>query len=333
MTKLGNIAEEIEAIVEQYRQEHGLSGTMLISKGDEIVFEKAFGQANMQLAVPNTLDTKFHIASVTKMFIATAALRLQEQGLLNFSQQPGHYVPAMHRLHPAITLHHLISHTSGLHDIYAVPNLRLEMSRLKVEGGDFLTYLVNQEQLFEPGDKWKYNSTGFILMGYIMEAVTGLTFGELMANLFFTPLDMRQTGLDQPRTINSGRAYGHTIEKGIYVNADNDKLCEVDAPGELYSSARDLNTWCRALMDGRLLAQSSMKAMFKGYVAVDFDPSMMYGYGWFLGDRFRLIGGGTPGFRSEVWHYPENKVNVIMLWNDEKVDSHKLFRRIRPLIV
>lgn len=327
-----NVGKELEALIDEYEKVQGLSGTILISKDYEVIFEQAYGKASIQLEVPNTMDTKFHIASVTKMFIAAAALLLQEQGLLRLEERPGHYIPKLQMLHPDITLHHLLSHTSGLHDIYAVSNLRLEMSRLIVENGDFLSYLANQQQLFQPGERWQYSSTGFILMGYLMQTVTGLSFGDLLDRLFFKPLRMMNTGLDNPRKINKGRAYGHTIENGELVNADNDRLSAIDAPGELYSTTRDLNVWCEALMEGKLLSPDAMDAMFTGYATVDFDPSLKYGYGWFLGDHFRLIGGGTPGFRSEVWQFPERKVNVVMLWNYEKIDSHKLFRSIRSFL-
>ncbi len=258
---------------------------------------------------------------------------LREKGLIDFRERPGTYLKELQHLDPEITLHHLLTHTSGLHDIYAVPNLRFEMSRLKLENGDFLAYLSHQKQMFRPGEKWRYSSTGFILMGYIMEKVTGLSFGEMLDRLFFAPLNMLDTGLDDPRKINPGRAYGHTMENGEYVNADNDKLSGVDAPGELYSTVGDLHKWCDALLNGVILSQEALQAMFTPYAEVDFDQALKYGYGWFLGHRFRLIGGGTPGFRSEIWQYPDEKVNVIMLWNDEKVDSHRLFRAIKPLIV
>lgn len=326
-------SKEIERAIDNYERENYLSGTISITKEGKTVFEKAYGKANIQLDVPNTLDTKFHIASVTKMFIAAAAVILHERGLLDLQDKPGTYIDHIQNINSNITIHHLLTHTSGLHDIYRVPNLRFEMSKLNLEQGSFLEYLINQKQLFHPGEKWSYSSTGFILMGYIMEKVTGLSFGEILDQLFFTPLQMNNTGLDNPRNINPGRAYGHSIENGVFVNADNDRLSEIDAPGELISTVRDLNKWCDALIEGSILSPAALELIFKKYETVDFDPELKYGYGWFLGDNFRLIGGGTPGFRSEVWQYPEPKVNVIMLWNYEKVDSHRLFHAIKDLIL
>ncbi|WP_018758028.1 serine hydrolase domain-containing protein [Paenibacillus terrigena] len=323
---------ELDALIDKYDKENYLSGAILIAKDGKILFEKAYGKASIQLDVPNTVDTKFHIASVTKMFIAAAILKLQEQDLVQLHEKPGTYIEEFKALHPNITVHHLLTHSSGLHDIYAVPNLRFEMTKLNIEKGCFLTYLAKQDQLYPPGERWHYSSTGFLILGYIVEKITGLTFDNALNQLILDPLDMLNTGPDNPRTIHDGRAYGHSKENEKYINADNDKLSEVDAPRELFSTVRDLNKWCDALLNG-VLSQESIDKMFRPYLSVSFDPTLKYGYGWFLGDHFRLIGGGTPGFRSEIWQFPDEKVNVIMLWNYEKVDSHKLFHTIKDFIV
>jgi CubicO group peptidase (beta-lactamase class C family) len=127
---------ELAFVFEQLEKDHSFSGAILVSQGGEVLFEKAYGFASRQLNVPNVLETKFHIASVTKMFIAMAALILSEQGLIELHEKPAAYLPELAALDKDITLHHLLSHTSGLQDIYEVPNLRFEMSKLKIEHWD-----------------------------------------------------------------------------------------------------------------------------------------------------------------------------------------------------
>jgi CubicO group peptidase (beta-lactamase class C family) len=263
------------------------------------------------------------------MFIAAATLKLVEMGNIKLQDHPRTYFPELNRLHPEITIHHLLSHTSGLFDIYAIPNLRQEVSKLLDENRDFLKYLGSMEQLFTPGDHWKYSSTGFILVAFILEKVTGLSFHDLLKQMFFEPLGMKDTRQDNPRVINVNRAIGHAVINGEYRNADNDKLADLeDAPGELYSTVGDLNLWCNAILKKELISEELSRKMFTPYAAVDFDPHLKYGYGWFLNGDRRLIGGGTPGFRSEVFQYPSYNINVIMLWNNEKIDSHELFWRL-----
>ncbi|ANY75215.1 serine hydrolase [Paenibacillus ihbetae] len=324
--------KNVDEIVEAFSKENYVSGNLLISRGGKEEFSRSFGQASIQLGVPNTLDTKFHIASVTKMVIAAATLKFYEQGLIDLENHPGKYIEKFNVLHPKINIHHLLSHSSGLQDIYGVPNLRFEMSRLQVENQDFIDYLTRLKQQFNPGEQWSYNSTGFIMLGYIIEAVTGMKYEEVLHTWFFAPLKMSSTGLDNPRRITPGRAYGHTLEDGKIANADNDKLSDIEAPGELYSTVHDLDKWCEALFKGELLQPETMDKMFTPYYVTSFDPNLNYGYGWFLGADFRLIGGGTPGFRSEIWYYPASDLRIIMLWNYEKVNSHQLFHSMKPAL-
>jgi CubicO group peptidase (beta-lactamase class C family) len=327
--------EELALVFEQLEKEHSLSGAILVSQDGEVVFEKAYGFASRQLNVPNVLETKFHIASVTKMFIAMAALILYEQGLIKLHEKPAAYLPELAALDKDITLHHLLSHTSGLEDIYDVPNLRFEMQQLKHEGGDLLSYLVKLPQLFKPGEGWSYSSTGFILMGYIMEKVTGLSFAELMKRYVLTPLSMTNTGHDLPRRINPGRAYGHTVENGEVVHADNDRLSIFEeAPGELYSTVQDLKKWCDALFACPLVSPHTLQLMFTPHgQGTAWGSFWQYGYGCFLGSGFRMHGGATQGFRSLIRQYPGQKVSIIVLLNSDHMEPHTIISAIEPLLV
>jgi CubicO group peptidase (beta-lactamase class C family) len=324
--------EELALIFDQVEKDSGFSGAILLSQDGDVLFEKAYGFASRQLNVPNVLETKFHIASVTKMFIAMAALVLTEQGLIELHEKPAAYFPEMAALDKDITLHHLLSHTSGLQDIYDVQNLRFEMYKLKNEQEDLLPYLLKLPLLFRPGAGWSYSSTGFILMGYLMEKVTGLSFAELMKRYVLAPLSMVDTGLDLPRKVNPGRAYGHIIENGQRINADNDRLSMFeDAPGELYSTVQDLKKWCDALFNCPLISPQTLQLMFTPYGQVD--PALHYGYGCFLAPRFRMHGGGTPGFASLIRLYPEQKVSIILLCNSDQMNMGKVLSAVESLII
>ena len=323
--------EELTFVLDQLEKDHLFSGAILIAQDGDVLFEKAYGFASWQLNVPNVLDTKFHIASVTKMFVAMAMLILFEQGLIDLHEKPSVYLPELAALDKDITLHHLLSHTSGLQDIYDVPHLRFEMSKLKIENGDLLSYLVKLPQQFRPGERWSYSSTGLILMGYLMERVTGLSFDELMKRLVLTPLSMINTGLDLPRRINPGRAYGHVVVNGQWLNAANDRLSEFEAPGELYSTVRDLKKWCDAMFDCPLVSPQTLALMFSPYEQVD--ASIHYGYGWFLAPQFRMHGGGTPGFQSLIKQYPAQKASIILLFNSDHINVPTILKAIEPLIM
>lgn len=321
---------ELTHVFDQIEKDQSLSGAILVSQSGETVFEKAYGFASKQLNVPNTLETKFHIASVTKMFIAMAVLRLVEQGRIDLHEKPASYLPELAALDKDITLHHILSHTSGIQDIYEVPNLRFEMSKLKNEHVDLLSYLVKLPQEFSPGERWRYSSTGFLLLGYLMEKVTGLSYAELMNQYVFTPLGMTNTGRDNPRRITAGRAYGHTIEDGQEINADNDRLSEFEGPGELYSTVKDLKIWCDAMFDCPLVSPDTLQLMFTPYAQVD--PSLQYGYGWFLAPRFRMHGGVTEGFLSQIRQFPEQNASIILLSNSDQTNTKVITDAVGSLI-
>lgn len=327
--------KKVALALEQVERAHRLNGAILIAQDGNVLFQKAYGFASWQLHVPNVLETKFHIASVTKMFIAMAALVLSEQGQIALQEKPSYYLPELAVLDQHITLHHLLSHTSGLQDIYDVPDLRFEMQQLKHGHGDLLSYLVKLPQLFQPGAGWSYSSTGFILMGYLLEKVTGLSFEELMKRYVLVPLGMTNTGLDRPRRITLGRAYGHTVEDGEVVHADNDRLSIFEeAPGELYSTVQDLKKWCDAMFACPLVAPPTLQLLFTPHgQGVAWGHSWQYGYGWFLAPGFRMHGGGTQGFCSLIRQYPEQKVSIIVLLNSDHMETGPIISAVEPLLL
>lgn len=322
---------ELARLIEQIESEHQFSGAVLVAQDGEVLFERAYGFASSQLGVANTLDTKFHIASLSKMFIAMAALILTERGQLKLDQKPAAYLSELSALDDGITLHHLLSHTSGIHDVYDVPDLRFEMRRLKHEQGSLLTYLAKLPQDFAPGAKWSYSSSGYLLMGYIMERLTGLAYRDVMRRYVLDPLGMADTGLDNPHVVNPGRAYGHAVKDGKIVNAENDELSDFDGPGELYSTVRDLKKWCDALFPGLLVSPQTLALAFTPYAEAF--PPYHYGYGWFVAPRFRMHGGGTEGFRSHLKQYPAQKVSVIQLFNSDHEDTRAIISAIETLIL
>lgn len=321
----------LASVFEQVEMEHDFNGAILAAQDGDVVFEKAYGFASRQLHVPNVLDTKFHIASMSKMFIAMAALILVEQGRIALHEHPATYMPELAELDKHITLHHLLSHTSGIQDIYDVPHLRFEMSKLKHENGSLLAYLVKLPHVFQPGEGWGYSSTGYILMGYLMERVTGLLFAELMQHYVLAPLSMTNTGLDLPRLVNPGRAYGHVLENGEWRNTDNDELSLFEeAPGELFSTVLDLKKWCDAMFDCPLVAPQTLQLMFTPHGQAD--PILHYGYGWFLAPQFRMHGGGTPGFSSLMRQYPAQKVSIILLCNSDQMHAKPIFSAVEAFL-
>jgi CubicO group peptidase (beta-lactamase class C family) len=329
---MSTIEARLGSLFEALERDRGFSGAVLVSQEAQTVFEGVYGFASRQLNVRNAADTRFHIASVTKMFIAMAALTLVEEGRIRLDERPATYLPALSSLDERITLHHLLSHTSGVADVYDdVPNAPFEALKARNGGSDLLTYLASQPQKFEPGDGWSYSSTGYLLVGYVLEHVTGSSFETLLRDRVLVPLAMTNTGVDRLRRINRGRAYGHTFADGHFVNADNDALSPFDdGPGELYSTVGDLKLWCDALFSSPPFSASTLQLMFAPHARIDADRS--YGYGWFLEPPRRTHGGHTPGFFSRITQIPEQELSLILLMNASHIGPDPIIEQMETLV-
>ena len=331
-----NIADRLEAAINRYPGRANLCGAIRVSRGGEVLIERAFGQASVQLGVDNRPGTRFHIASATKMFISAAVVRMACAGVLSLREHPSAYLPALAAIDRRITLHQLLCHMSGLADVYDRPDLALDMVKLAKSKGRLLEYLTGLPQLFEPGAWWTYSTTGFLILAYVLEQVAGSPFDALIGEMFLRPLGMLDTGPDDPYRVNPGRASGQIGRGGAWRNAPNDALAGVDAPREFYSTVADLDRWGTGILNGEVLSEAGVQLTFTPHAQVgpgsDFDPSLGYGYGWFLGPGYRWIGGMTGGFRSAIWQYPTDRLNVVMLWNNERIDSQRLFGALRPIL-
>lgn len=332
MQSMSTVEARLGSYFEEMERDVGFSGAVLISQAGQTLFDGAYGFASRQLDVRNTVETRFHIASVTKMFIAMAALTLVEEGRILLDERPATYVPALSSLDERVTLHHLLSHTSGVADVYDdIPDAPFEVLKAKNEGRDLLTYLASQPQKFDPGAGWSYSSTGYLLVGYVLEEVTGTTFETLLRDRVLAPLGMTNTGVDRLRRINRGRAYGHTFADGHFVNADNDALSPFDeGPSELYSTIGDLKLWCDALLSSPPVSATTFQLMFTAHARIDADRS--YGYGWFLEPPRRTHGGHTPGFFSRITQTPEQGLSLILLMNASHIGPDPIIEQMGSLI-
>jgi CubicO group peptidase (beta-lactamase class C family) len=334
---MNEIERRLDAVIETHSGRPHLCGVIRISRDGELAFERAYGHASVQLNVPNRIDTRFHIASVTKSFISAAVVRLVCDGKISIDDHPATYVPELAALDSRITLHQLLTHTSGVADVYAVPNVRVEMAALVARGEPLLDYLAKLPPNGEPDSAWRYSTTGFLMLGYVLERVVGARYESVLQDTLLGPLGLADTGVDDPSRVNRGRASGHHGRDGVWRNTPNDTLAEIDAPRELYSTAADLDRWASALLDGRVFDGRGAELTFTPHARIGpdsgFDPSMSYGYGWFLGPNYRWIGGMTEGFRASLWQYPHERLNVVMLWNNETINSNKLFMELRPILL
>jgi len=306
-------SQDIDLIADEYLRGYmatnRFSGSVLIAQKGEILFKKSYGLADHEHNVPNTPKTKFRIASLTKQFTAVAILQLQEKGLLNVNDPLSRYIvdyPNGER----ITIHHLLTHTSGIPNFTVAEDekARVQPFSLEMTIGKF----KNLPLAFSPGEKFEYCNAGYYLLGYIIEKVTGKDYAAVIKQNIFEPLGMTNSGYDYNQLVLKNRARGYNREKNELANASYIHMANVHASGGLYSTIEDMYLWDRALYTEKLIKQNTREQMFTPFTE-------NYGYGWGIVTLFnrKMVGhnGDMEGFQANISRFIEDDVCIIILSN------------------
>lgn len=266
--------------------------------------------------MPVTPDTKFRIGSITKQFVASAILKLQEEGKISADDKLSKFVPGFPR-GDEVTVRHLLTHTSGIHSYTDRPDF-IKYLTMPVTPAALVDTIKTLTYDFNPGDKYLYNNSGFFLLGYIVEKISGKSLDNYLRETFFKPLGMNNTGIYQATRLLENEAYGYAYNGDTIVKAINWDMSWAGGAGAIYSTTKDLFTWNEAVFNGKVLSAESLKAAFTPAVLND-KQKTDYGYGWGLpelrGNKLIAHTGGLHGFTSYLERQPDKKVTVVVLCN------------------
>jgi len=309
--------ERADAYLTSEAATNSFRGSVLIGVDGKIEFEKGYGFADEEWSVRNTPTTKFRIASMTKQFTAACILLLQERGRLSVHDSISKYLSDLPGAWQPITIHQLLTHTSGLPNYTSSPKMK-ELNRTGATPKEMIDLVVNQPLEFKPGSKFAYTNTGYILLGMIIEKVSGQSYDAFLATNIFGPLGMVSSGYDKASDILNNRASGYETKDSHLVNADFIDMSIPFAAGGIYSTVEDMYRWNEALANGKLLSVESLGQMFEEYPETAAFASH-YGYGVVITKRFNRTlyyhGGGVTGFSSVIQRYPKEHVCIIVLSN------------------
>jgi CubicO group peptidase (beta-lactamase class C family) len=294
-------------------------GSVLVGINGKIVFEKAYGPGDEEWGDANTVRTTFRIASLSKQFTAACILLLQERGRLNVHDPISRYVPGLPAAWQAITIHQLLTHTSG------IPNStdgsrNADRDRIGATPQQIIGHVAEKLLDFKPGTNWKYSNTGYVLLGMVIEKTSGLSYADFLKTNIFEPLGMRDSGYDRAKDIIKERASGYDVIDGQIMNADFIDMSVPFSAGGIYSTVEDMYHWNEALAtDGKLLSSASLKEMFTEYPEATHE-GQHYGYGVVIsrlkfGRLLYYHGGGVEGFSSSIQRYPNDRVCIVILSN------------------
>jgi CubicO group peptidase (beta-lactamase class C family) len=303
--------QRMDEVVRAQAAGNHFMGAVLVAKDGTILFDRAYGLANVEWQVSNTTDTRFRLGSITKQFTAAAILLLEERGKLGTDDPLSKFIPDLPATWQQITLRQLLNHTSGIPAFDKWPDLAtLRRSPLELEKG--LKRLREQPLEFAPGEKFSYSNSGYLMLGHIIEIVTGQKYGVFVHEQILVPLGLTDTDPDSNTAIIPRRASGYMLAKGQLQNAPYINMEVPHAAGALYSTTHDLLHWTEALMGGRLISAASLEKMTtpgKGD----------YGFGLVVrtvsGRKLIEHGGTIEGFNTQMNHYPESRITVVVLAN------------------
>jgi CubicO group peptidase (beta-lactamase class C family) len=313
---------DVEAAIALRTDRGEFSGALLVAQNGRPLICRGYGLGNIEQSAPNTAQTKFQIASITKQFTALAILILQEQGKLCVHDTLNTLVPTGMSAWRDVTIHHLLIHTSGIPDLPFWPRF-IDPAQPGPITPAYLHELFSTRPLHTaPGTTFVYSNWGYIVLGYVIEQVSGLPYAAFLQQQVFTPAGMRSSGYADRKTVLLQRAASYAQEQGTLVNASFLDLEDAYAAGGLYSTAEDLLRWDRALSRAALVTPSSLAMMVTPYVPIGDGSS--YGYGWQIGVRFgRQVvyhGGRIDGFRVLLARYPDAQVCIAVLCNLQSCD-------------
>lgn len=294
---------------------------VLVAQNGKIIYQKGFGFANLENRVPVTVETKFRIGSITKQFTASAILKLQEAGLLSVQDALSKFIPDYPR-GSEVTIHHLLTHTSGIHSYTSKPDF-IQTVTVEVKPESLITSFKNDKYDFDPGTQWRYNNSGYFLLGYLVSKLANETYDAYLKKTFFEPLNMKDTGVHHWSDILAHEATGYSYLDGKFQKAQNWDMSRAGGAGALYSTVTDLYRWNEAVFNGKVLSEKNLAAAFTPVTLKDGSKPQTagdgYGYGWsisdFRGTKEIAHGGGLHGFVTSLARYPEHNMTVSVLTN------------------
>lgn len=328
------LEESLRSVVDCYAKDGGFAGSALVAVNGRIVMEDSWGLANRTWDVPNSAQTRYRIGSMTKAFTASVVMRLVQEGRLRLDDSLGDFIdglpPGTAR---AVTIRHLLTHTSGLQVFYRIPDFDRVWLYESPSLEDLVRTVARHPLEFEPGSRYAYRNIGYIALGVVVESVSGRPFEDELRRTVIRPAGLNDTDLEDGGEIVPNLAQGYAGSDGAWRKGsviDPDLLFTA---GGIHATARDVLGFILALTEGRILTEDMLKQMWKPRVPESDDPDdgRAYGFGWHL-DRLRLPGvatrldiiehgGDVTSFESLLTIVPAIDAVIVLLHNHGEMDQ------------
>lgn len=317
LTESKSLTTEFDKLLSAEFKPDEPGAAILVSRNGEIIYSKAFGMANLELNIPMQDDNVFWIASIGKQFTAIAILQLMEQGKLNLQDEITRFIPDYPTQGNKITIEHLLTHTSGIHNYAGIKDPEKKLSG-DISLSQVIDFFKNLPMRFAPGTKWEYSNSGYLLLGYIIEIITGKSYPEYLEENIFKPLGMANSFFANNKRIIKKRVGAYSVGEMGFENSRYLNPTIIYSAGAIQTTVGDFFKWHQAVHTYKLVKKETIEKAFTRYKLID-GKETDYGYGWKLGFVYESPsvwhGGSIEGFGNIEIYLPKEDVFVIIFSN------------------
>lgn len=323
--------QDLNDLAQKFKDSLNYSGVFLVANDTTTLLEKAYGYANIEHAVKNTTDTKFRIASISKMFVSYAIFILADKKEIDFDEPIEKYFPTLKKeFSKQITIKHLINHSSGL--TRDIDILSPKSSHENYTEEEFITILNSTNLQSTPGKSYSYSNVGFSLLGRVIERVTKKKFNDAMNYLIFEPLKLKNTGHEIEGQIITDMSNGYNALQEELFKSSHENKSHVFAAGSMYSNAQDLLLFAKEVIDGNLISDKMQKLYLKsgGWVTWNYTANLNNQKS---DGQFLMHGGSCPGYRAVIGIFLNDKTVVIGLSNNTPINTSLIYNKLGNVAV
>ena len=330
-----NLDEQLNSYISSQHTSNTPGLSVLVAKNGKPIYTNGFGMASLELDVKAEPKHVFEIGSITKQFTAVAILMLEEQGKLSVDDDITKFIPDYPTQGKTITVHQLLNHTSGIKSYTNLPSF-LVMARKDMTPTELIDTFKNEPMEFDPGTQFNYNNSGYILLGHIIEVVSGTTYEEFIETNIFDKLNMSNSSYGSMTTIIPNRASGYSQAENGYKNAEYLSLTLPYAAGSIMSTTADLLKWQNAISANTLIKRSSLEKAINGST-LENGEKIDYGYGWYTGNirdsKTVEHSGGIFGYTSNGIFLPDENIYIIGLSNCDCGNVSGITKNIAAIVL
>lgn len=325
-----NLETTIDKLLSENYSGDKPGATALVYKDGKVLYRNAVGLANLELGVAMKPENVIEIGSITKQFTAVAILMLVEQGKLSVDDEITEFMPDYPTNGKKITVHNLLNHTSGIKSYTSMQSF-MSLARQDMTPTELIGHFKNEPMDFDPGEKWMYNNSGYIILGHIIEVVSEKSYAEFIAENIFIPLGMKSSYYGSMTELIPNRATGYSPDENGWRNANYLSLTLPYAAGSLMSTVDDMLVWHKAIHNNTLITSESKIKAFTNTKLNNGDPTN-YGYGWMMSDVNGTSsiehGGGIFGYTTSGIYIATENIYVIVLTNRDGSSPDRVAAKI-----